>query len=340
MISIIICSQHATIDKALSENIKQTIGVEYEIIIIDNSTNLYSIFEAYNLGSERAKGDYLCFMHEDIIIHTTGWGHFVESYLQQDFVGALGVAGSNVVLNKLDWRFYGFDQMYLIQGTSTIEENPTYYHSFIPHRNSFSPICQVATIDGVWMCFRKEIFKYIRFDSETFHDFHLYDTDICMQVNKMNKGVFLTTDVLLEHKSMGTFTASYLEALETFDNKWKEYLPMIKGTIVTQQQMDNAIAAAQPRFYERLRRDAIVVQLRILFTQKRNGQSVRQFTDEEMTVMDESLYTCCRQSFKDKSISSVQAKILLKSYLKKNYTHKKLSVLIKYIWYRLFKCRR
>jgi hypothetical protein len=34
---------------------KLTIGCEYELIIIDNSENKYSIYEAYNLGIERYK---------------------------------------------------------------------------------------------------------------------------------------------------------------------------------------------------------------------------------------------------------------------------------------------
>ena len=335
MLSVIICSQRPVLDERLVENIGKTVGMDYEIVHIDNSQRCYNIFEAYNLGVERAKGKFLCFMHEDVVIHTMGWGPVVESYLQQDFVGALGVAGGCVILDQLDWRFYGFGYMYLIQGTSTVEESPRYYHSFVPQRDSFSPIRQVAAIDGVWMCFRKAMFEEISFDAETFHDFHLYDTDICMQVNKVGKGVFLTTDVLLEHQSMGTFTVGYQEALTSFARKWKADLPMVKGSVVTRQQMDVALAAAQPRFDERLRRDAIVVGLRNLFALKRNGETIRQYSDEEIMLMDESLYNCCRLCFKDATISKIQAKDLLKHYLSVPYAHKKFSILLKYMWYRL-----
>ena len=67
MISIIICCRIQTINKDLSENIKNTVGCDYELIVIDNSQNSYSIFEAYNLGIERSNGDYLCFIHDDIL---------------------------------------------------------------------------------------------------------------------------------------------------------------------------------------------------------------------------------------------------------------------------------
>lgn len=74
MISCIICSRTSTISNELMQNISSTIGCEYEIITIDNSTNKHNIFQAYNEGIRRAKGEYLCFMHDDILYHTENWG--------------------------------------------------------------------------------------------------------------------------------------------------------------------------------------------------------------------------------------------------------------------------
>lgn len=50
MISIIICNRKKVLDPKLENNIKSTIGIEYEIINIDNSDNRYNIFQAYNKG--------------------------------------------------------------------------------------------------------------------------------------------------------------------------------------------------------------------------------------------------------------------------------------------------
>lgn len=76
MISIIICSRHHTLDEELRGNIKATIGndILYEIVCIDNSNNCHSIFSAYEEGVKKAKGNYLCFMHEDIRFHSADWG--------------------------------------------------------------------------------------------------------------------------------------------------------------------------------------------------------------------------------------------------------------------------
>jgi len=97
MISIIICSRKSIIDVRLSENLNDTIGCEYELIIIDNSENKYSIFEAYNLGIQRSTGNYLCFIHDDILFHTLVWGNVIKSIFQSDLnIGLIGVAGAKL----------------------------------------------------------------------------------------------------------------------------------------------------------------------------------------------------------------------------------------------------
>ena len=95
MISCIICSRQLDISAELKENIASTIGCEYELVVIDNSKNEYSIFSAYNEGVRRAKGDILCFMHEDILYHTQGWGKIISNILQDKTIGQIGVAGSH-----------------------------------------------------------------------------------------------------------------------------------------------------------------------------------------------------------------------------------------------------
>lgn len=50
MLSLIICSRTPRISEELERNIAETIGCEYELVVIDNSKNKYSIFSAYNQG--------------------------------------------------------------------------------------------------------------------------------------------------------------------------------------------------------------------------------------------------------------------------------------------------
>ena len=95
MISLIICSRQPDIPQSLKENIAETIGVEYELVVIDNSKNQYSIFQAYNEGVRRAKLSYLCFMHDDILYHSPDWGKKVVEHFEDKRVGAIGVVGSH-----------------------------------------------------------------------------------------------------------------------------------------------------------------------------------------------------------------------------------------------------
>ena len=99
MINIIICSRHKEISSELRTNLQSTIGVDFELIVVDNSQNIYSIFQAYNEGVKRSCYPYLCFMHEDILFHTQDWGEKVMAHFEDTKVGLIGVAGGHCMLN-------------------------------------------------------------------------------------------------------------------------------------------------------------------------------------------------------------------------------------------------
>lgn len=338
MISLIICSTHAVLQPPLVDNIRATIGVDYEIIHIDNSQRKYNIFEAYNIGMESSHGQFLCFMHEDVRFNEKGWGKVVEETLSNSEIGALGVAGGHMVLNQLDWRFYGFGEVFLRQGNTSIEPSPIYYYS-----GSYAPshisrgLKQVAVIDGVWMCFRKSLFEHIRFDDQNFHDFHLYDSDICMQVNELGKGVFITDEVFLEHRSEGTFTEGYRNSLNIFFKKWGSSLPLIKGVILNKEEIEKALPEAYRRFDERLKHDAIALEIRKLIQLKQAGKPTRSFTREEEEAMEYSSFVARKALIKNKSVSTATAWKHTKEYLHYPFANRKCKLLLKFFWYRFIK---
>jgi len=96
MISIVICSRKKSISKKLEQNIKKTIGCNFEMIVIDNSDNKYSIFEAYNEGLRRSQFSLVCFIHEDILFHTRNWGNVIFETFNDYEIKLLGVAGSRI----------------------------------------------------------------------------------------------------------------------------------------------------------------------------------------------------------------------------------------------------
>ena len=58
MLSIIICSISPERLQEISQNIHATIGVEHEIIAIDNREKCWSIARAYNEGARQARYPY------------------------------------------------------------------------------------------------------------------------------------------------------------------------------------------------------------------------------------------------------------------------------------------
>ena len=238
MLSLIICSRQLDIPAELKENIASTIGCEYEVVVIDNSKNEYSIFSAYNEGVRRAKGDVLCFMHEDIVFHSNNWGLFVGEYFSQyPKAGLLGVAGTHYLSNvPSGWWETETTSEYYIQGhtennryvaTEEIQQN---------YRRSNFPTT-VCAVDGLWMCILKRFFEYVSWDDKMFSGFHGYDMDMSLQIWNAGYEVHLFWDVLIEHKSLGNVSASFYNTYDKIWSKWKDSLPMLRGVELNEEEI-------------------------------------------------------------------------------------------------------
>lgn len=228
MISIIICSRHKEINKDLAFNIKSTIGnVAYEIIWINNSNNSYSIFTAYNEGVKKAKYNYLCFMHEDIIFHSANWGEIINNiFYKNSIIGMIGVVGGCYIShNSISWySSYPYTLGKLYQGKNI---NGSYQKIMENFNNDQINHNYVKTIDGLFMVIPNKLFttKEIYWDSNTYKGFHLYDFDMSMQINSLGYQIYVTNDILIEHKSSGCTNKQYYDNLIKFHKKWINLLP-------------------------------------------------------------------------------------------------------------------
>lgn len=222
MFSLIICSRNQDITSELKKNISDTIGVNFELIIIDNSTNQYSIAEAYNIGIKRSKHAFLCFLHDDILFHTQNWGGKALNYLNNPSVGVVGVAGSQYVTTiPGGWWSSKISTCNIIQNI----EGKSYEHLW-RYKNSNSKTEDVILIDGLWICVRKELFQIIRFDEENFSEFHFYDSDICMQIIQEGFKALVVFDISIEHFSFGNSNKSWTLDSFKFIKKWRKLLPI------------------------------------------------------------------------------------------------------------------
>lgn len=238
MISIIICSRTQAISEGLSMNIKNTVGCEHELIVINNSENAYSIFEAYNLGIERSKGNFLCFIHDDILFHTDGWGLIIQHIFSENIkIGLIGVAGAKIKTKMPSawWDCAEEDKVLNIIQHKNNGEKETNNSGF-----QKESITEVVAIDGVFMAMRKD--KRIRFDTEM-NGFHNYDLNISFEYNKNGYKIMVTNQILIEHFSSGTLNEAWIDSTYKIHNLYKSILPLsIPNTEINKKnEMVNAV---------------------------------------------------------------------------------------------------
>lgn len=239
MISIIICSRSQTISSDLFENIKNTIGCNYELIVIDNSENKYSIFEAYNLGIKKSFGDFLCFIHDDIFIHTNSWGTIINRIFKEDQqIGLIGVAGAKIKTKMPSpwWNCPEDQKVICIIQHYTNNQKEKMVSGF----DNCSNITEVVIIDGVFMALRKD--DNIIFDA-TMRGFHNYDLNISFEYKKQGYKVVVTNQIFIEHYSVGNINEQWVKSAYKIHKKYKNSLPLKNESSVIKKgtEIANAI---------------------------------------------------------------------------------------------------
>lgn len=220
MISMIVCSVDPAKLEKFCENVLMTVGCPCEFVVHDNRETGYGITHVYNLCAAKAKGEYLCFAHEDIFFRTPDWGERIVSLLQRPATGVVGFAGSTAKLAA--YSGWGSMKQYTRYNYIQRFRNGSIKYCIAnPDKVSASP---VIVLDGMCLFMRKEVWAETRFDEVTFQGFHLYDLDISMAVGQKYVN-YVTNDVLLEHFSEGSYNQPWLDDTVRFHRKWADRLP-------------------------------------------------------------------------------------------------------------------
>lgn len=207
MISVIVCSINENLFNCFSESLAKTIGVDYEVIRIENQKEKLPIAKAYNKGASQATYDLLVFVHEDVVFHSDIWGEKLISRFQSlDNPGVIGIAGSNYLpISPSYWwipdpsrRFCNYLDNH---ESGKIGEGKL---RFSGHTD---PV-QVYLLDGMFLAMKREVFRKIKFD-ENLEGFHGYDTSICLRTAIEFRNYFIP-DILIEHFSPGKPNATWL----------------------------------------------------------------------------------------------------------------------------------
>ena len=226
MISIVISSANKTLLARVTLNISATIGVPYELISIDNSNGAMGICEVYNLGAEQARYQTICYMHEDILLHTKDWGvEVMRVFSNHPDVGIVGVAGGAYKpYAPSGWAGISYESKTIF--TNYLQTDKAGLHPPVAHQVNIGDghPADVVCVDGMWFCTRRDLALSYPFDSELLKGFHGYDIDFCLTVGQ-HKRVVVCFSILLEHFSNGGYSKSWLSDTLKVHDKWGKILP-------------------------------------------------------------------------------------------------------------------
>jgi len=210
MISVVVCSVNVDHAKQLKQSIDESIGVPWELILIDNAKLKKGITHVYNLGASRAKFDFICFVHEDVIFRTNDWGKLMLSYFTKNpNLGLVGLAGARYKSRTPSGWWTGISSVDCCNILNIFEDGIERRVLLTP--DASSKLQTVAIVDGVLLFTKKTVWQEVRF-SEELDGFHFYDIDFSFRVAaKYECAVTFEIDLL------------HLKLYGYFDKIWASY---------------------------------------------------------------------------------------------------------------------
>lgn len=206
----------------MCKNVDETIGVEYEMVAVDNRQLGWPIARVYNEGARRASGRCLLFVHEDVVFHQQDWGRALIGRLASPDCGVIGFAGSKVKLDVYSgwWQNHaGWDCCSYIQNGVRCVQGGRLQEGVL----SFEP---VVTLDGFALLVRREVWEEFPFDEDVLKGFHCYDLDFTLAVGRKYTN-YVCGGIAVEHLSSGNLDGRWYETtVQLHDTKWKPLLPV------------------------------------------------------------------------------------------------------------------
>ena len=231
MISLIICSVRPDVCQKMLDSVAKTIGTEYEAIVFDNREKQYGICRAYNEAAKYANGGYLCFVHEDIVIKTEGWGRrLIDFSNKTDNCGVIGIAGGKNALNPFfDWggdgknsRYRYYDPPVGIEKTEgNCYDSGLVYRYRNPKNEEFT---KSVALDGLFLFTSRKIWEENPFDENYFTGFHFYDADFTFAIAQKHQN-YVYFGIEVYHFSGGSPNKAYCDNILLFQKKWNDCLP-------------------------------------------------------------------------------------------------------------------
>ena len=233
MISIIISNNDIKALAGLKKSILETIGVGYELIIINNNNGEMSISSAMNQGANRANFEYLCWVHEDVVFTRQNWGNILINLLREPCIGVIGIAGG--IYKSINFSPAWFNFRHNAHRVNIVQPNAkNELEQWIENPNKES-LSEVVVVDGVFMCCRKSVWEQYNFDENVIRGFHFYDMDFCLGVRSLGYKNYVTHEIFLEHYSSGKNNLDWYKHGKRVHQKWEHTLPQFVGEMTDKE---------------------------------------------------------------------------------------------------------
>jgi len=221
MVTVIISARNPVPESTLERNIRKTAGAPIELFMINNAAGANSLASVYNFGAARSRGDILVFMHDDAFFMTENWVPIIEGLFAQDpRLGVLGVAGTQYLFNN-NPSLTAAGQPFIKGRVVHDLQNGDFFATLFSQERE---MCDVVACHGAFFAVRRTLLTQFGFDEQTFNSFYFHEMDFCMQARKTWR-VAITSDILIKHKSTGTYDKGWQQYAQAFLQKWAGELP-------------------------------------------------------------------------------------------------------------------
>lgn len=215
MISIVCVYNNETIlNKYLIESLNDATS-GYELILVDNTANRFkSASEALNFGGNKARGDYIVFIHQDIKLNSPNFLEKLETML--DEISDLGIAGMAGVSEDIKGVISN-----ITQGES----------SELVGKNKIEKSLKVQTLDECLIVIPSPVFDLLKFDEGTCDDWHLYGVDYSLSVRELGLNAYVLP-MYIYHRSPGySMSNGYDVTMEKLLKKHRDNYKWIYTTL-------------------------------------------------------------------------------------------------------------
>lgn len=211
---VCVYNNRAVLDNWLLKGLEAQAPV-FELLLVDNTGGKFkSAAEGLNHGGARATGEYIVFIHQDVLLIDPLWLRLAEAFLRKlPDLGAAGVAG--MVKGGRGGLFR--------TGTFPVENRACFvYHGnereIIESGNNSAEPIEVQTLDEQLLIVPTAVFRGCGFDAETCSGWHLYGVDYSLSARARGLKIY-TLPVPVWHMSAGTLDGEYYRTLRKIIKK-------------------------------------------------------------------------------------------------------------------------